>query len=171
MLAVCAARGWESEGYRLPGHPLQRELLEEVEATAGAHVRTTGVDGCGVVTFATTLATMARAFGRLEAREAGDRVAAAMRAHPRLIRGERAADTMLMLALPGWIAKGGAEGLMCAAGDGLGVALKAEDGSARAMRPALAVVLGRLGHDLPPEFGVVRIENSRGEAVGEIVAA
>ncbi len=171
MLAVCAARGWESEGYRLPGHPLQRELLEEVEATAGAHVRTTGVDGCGVVTFATTLATMARAFGRLETREAGDRVAAAMRAHPRLIRGERAADTMLMLALPGWIAKGGAEGLMCAAGDGLGVALKAEDGSARAMRPALAVVLGRLGHDLPPEFGVVRIENSLGEAVGEIVAA
>ena len=78
---------------------------------------------------------------------------------------------MLMLALPGWIAKGGAEGLMCAAGDGLGVALKAEDGAARAMRPALAVVLGRLGHDLPPEFGVVRVENSLGEAVGEIVAA
>jgi L-asparaginase II len=94
-----------------------------------------------------------------------------MRAHPRLIRGDRAADTMLMQTLPGWIAKGGAEGLMCAAGDGLGVALKAEDGSARPLRPALAALLGRLGHDLPPDFAVVRVENSRGEAVGEIVAA
>jgi L-asparaginase II len=171
MLAVCAARDWPKHGYRLPDHPLQRELLEEVEAVAGSHVRATAVDGCGVVTFATTLATMASAFSRLETREAGDRVAAAMRAHPRLIRGDRAADTMLMQTLPGWIAKGGAEGLMCAAGDGLGVALKAEDGSARPLRPALAALLGRLGHDLPPDFAVVRVENSRGEAVGEIVAA
>ena len=57
-----------------------------------------------------------RAFAVLETLEAGDRVAAAMRARPELIRGETAADTMLMRALPGWIAKGGAEGLMCAAG-------------------------------------------------------
>ena len=53
---------------------------------------------------------MAHAFARLEALDGGRRVAAAMRAHPELIRGERAADTMLMRALPGWIAKGGAEG-------------------------------------------------------------
>ena len=90
------------------------------------------IDGCGVVTFALTLATMARAFGRSRrARPAtgSPRRCARIR---ELIRGERAADTMLMRALPGWIAKGGAEGLMCAAGDGLGVALKAEDGAARA---------------------------------------
>ena len=93
-----------------------------------------------------------------------------MRARPELIRGERAADTMLMRALPGWIAKGGAEGLMCAAGEGLGVALKAEDGAARALRPALAAFLGRLGHGLPDGFAVVSVENSRGDAVGEIVA-
>lgn len=171
MLAVCAARGWPTQGYRLHDHPLQRELLAEVEAAAETSVRTTAVDGCGVVTFAATLTAMARAFARIETREAGDRVTAAMRAHPHLIRGERATDTMLMRALPGWIAKGGAEGLMCAAGQGVGLALKAEDGHARPLRPALAAMLGRLGHDLEPEFGVVRVENSRGEAVGEIVAA
>jgi L-asparaginase II len=76
-----------------------------------------------------------------------------------------------MRALPGWIAKGGAEGLMCASGEGLGVALKAEDGAARALRPALSAFLGRLGHELPSGFGVVNVENSRGEPVGEIVAA
>jgi L-asparaginase II len=150
---------------------LQRELLAEVEAAAGVPVTTTAVDGCGVLTFALPLPAMARAFARLETLDAGDRVAAAMRARPELIRGDRAADTMLMRALPGWIAKGGAEGLMCAAGGGVGVALKAEDGAARALRPALSAFLGRLGHDLPPELRVVAIENSRGEPVGEIVAA
>jgi L-asparaginase II len=170
MLALCRARGWPTKGYRLPEHPLQRELLAEVEAAAGVAVTTTAVDGCGVVTFALPLEAMARAFARLETLDAGERIAAAMRARPELIRGERAADTMLMRALPGWIAKGGAEGLMCAAGGGLGVALKVEDGAARALRPALSALLGRLGHDLPPELRVVAIENSRGEPVGEIVA-
>src|SRR5690348_17995335 len=29
MLAVCRARGWPTEGYRLPEHPLQQEILRE----------------------------------------------------------------------------------------------------------------------------------------------
>ena len=165
MLAVCHARGWPKRGYRLPDHPLQQELLAEIERAAGAPPTATAVDGCGVVTFALPLRAMAHAFADLD-----PRIADAMRAHPELIRGERAADTRLMRALPGWVAKGGAEGLMCAAGNGIGVALKAEDGSARALRPALAAFLGRLGHDLPEDFGVVSVENSRGERVGEIVA-
>jgi L-asparaginase II len=165
MLAVCRARGWPVEGYRLAEHPLQRELLAEVERAAGMPPTATAVDGCGVVTFALPLTAMARAFAQLDAP-----ITQAMRAHPELIRGERAADTMLMRSLPGWVAKGGAEGLMCAGGDGVGVALKAEDGAARALRPALAAFLGRLGHDLPDDFAVVKVENSRGEQVGEIVA-
>ena len=65
-----------------------------------------------------------------------------MRAHPDLIRGPRAADTRLMKTLPGWIAKGGAEGLLCASGDGIGVALKVEDGNGRAVGPAAAAFFG-----------------------------
>jgi L-asparaginase II len=166
MLAVCRARRWPTEGYRLAEHPLQRELLAEVERAAGSAPRATAVDGCGVVTFALPLRAMAHAFTNLDAG-----ITRAMEAHPELIRGERAADTMLMRTLSGWVAKGGAEGLMCAAGDEIGVALKAEDGAARALRPALAAFLGRLGHDLPDAFRVVAVENSRGEQVGEIVAA
>ena len=57
-----------------------------------------------------------------------------------------AADSLLMRELDGWTAKGGAEGLMCAVGpNGLGIALKVEDGSMRAIRPALAEFLLRLG--------------------------
>ena len=93
-----------------------------------------------------------------------------MRAHPELIRGPVAADSLLMRELEGWTAKGGAEGLMCAVGpDGLGIALKVEDGGMRAMRPALAEFLGRLGIETG-ELGVEPLENSRGELVGEVVA-
>jgi L-asparaginase II len=170
MLAVCRSRGWPTRDYRLPEHPLQLELLAEIEAATGHPDAKTAVDGCGVLTYALPLNAMAHAFARLAELDGGDRVVAAMRAHPELIRGERAADTMLMRSLPGWIAKGGAEGLMCAAGEGIGVALKAGDGAARALRPALAAFLGRLGHDLPPDFAVVTVENSRGEGVGEVIS-
>ena len=171
MLAVCRARGWPTQGYRLPEHPLQQEMLDVIRHASGEDEPATAVDGCGVVTFALPLRAMAHAFAQLESLEGGRRVAEAMRARPELIRGERAADTMLMRALPGWVAKGGAEGLMCAAGGGVGIALKAEDGAARALRPALAAFLGGLGHAVPTEFGVVSVANSRGEYVGAIVAA
>jgi L-asparaginase II len=172
FLALCRARGWPLEGYRLPGHPCQRELLAEVAAAAdvAAEAIKTGTDGCGVVTFALSLERMAHAFSRLEQLDGGARVAEAMRAHPDLIRGPGAADTELMQTQPGWVAKGGAEALLCAVSpEGVGVALKVEDGGQRAVRSALAAFLARLGLDTT-ELGTVPVENSRGEVVGEVRA-
>ena len=81
-----------------------------------------------------------------------------------------AADSLLMRELEGWTAKGGAEGLLCASGPGgLGIALKAEDGGMRAIRPALAEFLRRLGCETG-ELGIVPVANSRGEVVGEMIA-
>ncbi|MDQ3894003.1 MAG: asparaginase, partial [Actinomycetota bacterium] len=81
-----------------------------------------------------------------------------------------AADTRLMRALVGWTAKGGAEGLLCAASpEGLGVALKVEDGASRAVPPALAAFLARLGYPLPG-FASEPLLNSRKEVVGKIVS-
>jgi L-asparaginase len=171
MLALCRAEGWASRGYRLATHPVQHACLAEIAAAADvpADEIPTAVDGCGVVTFALPLERMALLFSRLEDVDGGARVAAAMRAHPELIRGPMAADTLLMRELEGWTAKGGAEGLMCAVGsDGLGIALKVEDGSMRAIRPALAEFLRRLGFETG-ELGVEPVENSRGELVGEVV--
>jgi L-asparaginase II len=129
----------------------------------------TGVDGCGVVTFALPLERMAHAFSRLEQLDGGARVVEGMRAYPDLIRGPSATDTRLMKALPGWIAKGGAEGLLCAAGRGVGIALKSEDGNGRSLGPAAHSFLARLGHEAG-DLAVLPVENSRGERVGEIVA-
>jgi L-asparaginase len=172
MLALCRTKGWASGGYRLEAHPVQHGCLAEVSAAADAPADQipTAVDGCGVLTFALPLERMALMFGRLEQIDGGATVAASMRAHPELIRGPMAADSLLMRELEGWTAKGGAEGLLCAAGpNGLGIALKVEDGSMRAMRPALAELLRRLGFETG-ELGVETIENSRGELVGEVVA-
>jgi L-asparaginase II len=166
MIAVCRSRGWPVEGYRKPDHPLQRAMLEEVAATAEVEPDAieTGTDGCGVVCFALPLERAAFAFSRL----VETRVAAAMRARPELVGGNGGTDTELMRTLPGWIAKGGAEGLMCAAsGDGLGIALKTQDGNSRALRPALAQFGVDLDVDLS-RFAGQTIENSHGEAAGTV---
>jgi L-asparaginase II len=173
MLAACRARGWETEAYRLAGHPLQDEILAEIAAAAELDPSDvqTAVDGCGVVCFALPLERVASMFSRLETREGGERVAGAMRAHPRLVGGAGQPDTELMRSLPGWSAKGGAEGLFCAAGpEGLGVALKTQDGAYRPLRPAIAAFLARLGSELDAGFERVPVRNSRGEQVGELVA-
>jgi len=164
MLALCRAHGWESPGYRLAEHPCQQAMLEVVEEACEQSPLGTAVDGCGVVTFAYPLHRLAHGFARFERLDGGDRVAAAMRAHPELVRGAGAPDTRLMQLRPRWVAKGGAEGLLCAAdGQGMGVALKVEDGSWRAIGPALAAFL-----EGPDELARKIVRNSRGEAVGEI---
>jgi L-asparaginase II len=172
MLAVCRAHGWPHEGYRLPDHPLQRLLRDEVANAAevpSAELET-GIDGCGVVTFAMPLERMANAFARIPALDGGERIVAAMRAHPTLIRGPGGRDTVLLENLEGWIVKGGAEGLLCAAGpDGTAIALKAEDGASRPLWPAVAACLGSLHIESNlPQGGARTVENSRGEQVGVV---
>src|SRR3954470_24866723 len=165
MLATCRANGWPVEGYRHADHPLQQLLLGEVAAAAELEPGEvgTGIDGCGVVAFAIPLERAARAFARLETLDGGDRIAAAMHAHPVLVGGEGATDTVLMQGHPGMVAKGGADGLLCAGGRGAGLALKVADGNGRALRPALAVLAAELGLPLP-EFEQVTLDNRHGEA-------
>ena len=156
MLAACRAHGWPLHPYRDPGHPLQVRIAELLGGGA------TATDGCGVPTFATTLTEAAAMLTRTP-----PRIRAAMRARPELVGGSRGSvDTDLMRLRPGWIAKGGAEGLFCAAhDDGRGIALKCEDGGYRAIRPALAHVLGI------DELAEAPLRNSRDEVVGALTLA
>jgi L-asparaginase II len=170
MLALCRAKSWPTEGYRLAEHPCQQTMLELILEATGltADDIRTAVDGCGVVTFALGLDAMARAFTALEQLAGGGAVAEAMRAYPELIRGPGADDTALMEANAGWTAKGGAEGLLCAATpDELGLALKVEDGNGRALRPATGAFLEQLGLPRDP-FGPAPLRNSRDDVVGRL---
>jgi L-asparaginase II len=168
MLAVCAARGWPREGYRLPDHPLQKEIAALVAEAAGSKRKLpAATDGCGVVTFALPLERMAAAFGRLAIGEldGAGRIVGAMTALPDLVEGPGHTATEVMKALPGAIAKGGAEGLLCVGfRDGVSFALKVEDGAARPLGPAAGLLL-----DVSALVETL-IENSRGDLVGRVVA-
>jgi L-asparaginase II len=126
-------------------------------------------------TFAVPLAALAGAFGRLAGGglgPAGDRCAAAMRAHPDLVAYDGAIDTELMRAEAGLVAKIGAEGVLAVGlADGRGLALKIRDGSLRAVPPA-GVALARsalgLAAAVPDGLAPVPIVNSRGIRVGEV---
>jgi L-asparaginase II len=173
MLALCRANGWPLEGYRLPDHPVQRACRDAHAEAAGVDAAElpTATDGCGVVTFALPLERMAHAFAQFEQLPGATRVADAMRAHPELVGGPDGVDFELMRTTPGWFAKGGAEGLLCgASADGLGIALKSEDGSSRPLGPALASFLAPLGVALPALVSIP-VASSRGEPVGEVAVA
>ncbi len=122
MLAACRAQEWPLDSYREPNHPLQQEILRVVLAVTGLHDVPVGVDGCGVPVHGMPLRSMATIYARLGTPDRwGDlgpharRVADAMEAEPYLVAGRNRVDTALMQTVPGLIAKGGAEGLLCAA--------------------------------------------------------
>jgi L-asparaginase II len=177
-IARCLAEGWPLDGYFRAGHPLQGAMRDAVaEACGVSEASEEATDGCGMRTFAVPLSALARAFGRLAGGglgPAGDRCAAAMRAHPELVAYDGAIDTELMRAEDGLVAKIGAEGVLAVGlADGRGLALKVRDGSLRAVPPAgVALVRSELGlaAAVPESLVAAPILNSRGVRVGELRA-
>jgi L-asparaginase II len=165
FLVASARRGWDLEGYRAPGHPLQRRVTRAVVAATGVERPLIGVDGCGIPVHGMPLRAMATMFARLGRPDrlgrlaaAADRVVRGMLASPHMVGGARRLDTDVMAAVPGeLLAKEGAEGLVCAASpaQGIGVALKVADGSWRRIAPAFVRVLRDL--DVLPEEAMGRL--------------
>lgn len=148
MLATCVVNGWSTEDYLSPGHPLQQAVRETVEELTGSPVTVAAVDGCGAPLFDTTLHGLARAVRRIAVAEQGpERVLAeAIRSHPDWVSGTRRDEARLLRALPGAIAKAGAEACYAVAlEDGRAVALKVDDGAPRARPVVMAAALQRLG--------------------------
>jgi L-asparaginase II len=151
MLATCVLNDWPTDTYRSIDHPLQQSIRWQVEALAGEQVEHIGVDGCGAPVLSLTLAGLARSMSRAvqdEPDSPARRVTAAMRAFPDFVGGTNRDVTAFMLAVPGLVAKDGAEGVYVAAlPDGTSIAIKSEDGSERARQVALASILVSLGAD------------------------
>jgi L-asparaginase II len=177
MLAACVYHGWDVASYQRADHPAQVAGIEAVAEATGiaAADMPCGVDGCGIVVYATPITAMARGYSRLP--RLAPQIAAAMLAHPVFIEGDGEEDTVIMQAFPGVISKGGAEGLCCAAlPDGWGIAVKALDGASRA--PALgliALLVRHLGLPHVPELARRRsrppVLDSAGDVVGELVVS
>ena len=175
MLATCVVNGWDTEGYREPGHPLQQVIASTLSELTGDEISAVAVDGCGAPVMAVTLAGLARAFGRLASAEPGTaeaEVADAIRSHPAYLGGSDRDVTALIQGTPGLIAKDGAESVYAVGlADGRGVAVKVADGYPRAKPVVLAAALRRLGVESP---ALAQLESSpvlgHGEPVGAIVA-
>jgi L-asparaginase II len=172
MIATSVINGWPVDTYRDPDHPTQLAILQTIDDLAGERATDVAVDGCGAPLFAVSLYGLARAFGRIAAAPDGPeaQVADAIRTHPEWTSGTRRDELALHRAIPGLVAKAGAEAVYAVGlPDGRGVALKISDGSARARAVAMAGVLQRLGYDHPtlteqasaPVLG-------HGERVGEV---
>ena len=177
MLVAAATRGWSLPDYLDPEHPVQREVAAAVTRLAGEPIAHRAVDGCGAPLFGLTPLGLARCFQALALAPAGSPealVAAAMRAHPEYVGGTHShPNTTLMRAVPGLLAKGGAEGVLgVATGDGHAVAVKVIDGSPRATTAIALAALAAVGVPVPGTDELRRVPVlGGGRPVGEITAA
>jgi L-asparaginase II len=152
MLAGSVVRGWETDRYTAPEHPLQAVVADTLSDFAGVPIEHVGVDGCGVPVHAMALRGLATAYARLGARAAGEEgpsaLLEAVRRHPFMVAGSGQLDTMLLEATGGRVlAKVGAEAAYAAVNlaSNIGLALKVLDGAPRARGVALLAALRALG--------------------------
>jgi len=184
MLAMCVHHGWPVENYLDPEHPLQRLILQTVAETLGLLPEQIPVviDGCGAPVFFVPLRRIAWGYARLAAAPpespAGTLMAACL-TNPRHIAGDGRLETHIMQALPGRVfAKAGAEGgyALALVREGLGVALKIEDGNQRAIAPAIMALLEHLQMLTPQArealaaYRTPPVLNFHKQAVGQIRA-
>ena len=176
FLGACVNHDWDVPTYQQPSHPAQQAALHMFAVCAGLDVAqvATGVDGCGVVAYATPVTVAASTYALLP--ELLPEIGAAMRAHPLLVEGPGWLDTVAMEHIPGLTSKSGAEGLGCISlPDGRGLAVKVVDGADRAMEPAAVALLDLvLGPAAVPDavraLGRPPIKNDAGRVVGELLA-
>ncbi|MFL5382445.1 MAG: asparaginase, partial [Longimicrobiaceae bacterium] len=162
----------------------QQRILSEVARWTRMPVEAIALarDGCGVPCFALPLRQMALSFAAFAAAvRAGERgpsmVFAAMTEHPDRVAGSGRVCTALMRQAHGRLfAKLGAAAVYCVGVPGaeLGIALKVEDGAARAVAPAILGVLRELDLISEDDYGALHsfayaeVLDTRGGGVGQI---
>ncbi len=187
MLALARQLDVPHAGYAERTHPVQQRIMGVVESLCGIDLSRApvGTDGCSVPTWAIPLENLAYAFALFGTGEhmPDERAAACRRlreavfAAPFMVAGtERFCTDFMVATAPRAFVKTGAEGVFCAAVPefGLGIALKCDDGAARAAEVMLTAILRAIGalDDVPAavveRFLRPPVENRHGTVVGEI---
>ena len=145
FLRACMDRGWPTESYLSPDHPLQTRV-RNLHAELGDHdPGPAGVDGCGAPVFRTTARAMGVMFARLATDSGLREVFAAMHQYPALVGENGSGDAAIAAALNA-VAKGGAEGCL---GVGLagqfGIGAKSWDGLGKVAVVGAIAALDQLG--------------------------
>ena len=185
MLTLATHLEASVQGYEDVDHIVQRQVRQAIEemtgkATSPEHC---GIDGCSLPTWAMPLQGLAGAFARLAALEglAPERAVACKRlihactSEPQMVEGTGRFGTGVMRALGGAVfAKGGAEGVYCAAfpEQGIGLALKMDDGARRGAEAVAAHVMASVLAGQVKSAGDLltqQLTNWRGLNVGEML--
>jgi L-asparaginase II len=150
MIRTTVLKGGDVATYRDPDHPTQLAVVQAIDDLAHEQATNLAIDGCGAPLYAISLYALARAFGLIASasEDPEHRVATAIRSYPEYVSGTRRDELELHRAIPGLMAKAGAESVYAVGlADGRGVAIKISDGNPRARPVAMAGVLKRLGFD------------------------
>jgi L-asparaginase II len=171
-LRSCLARGWPLDSYLSPEHPLQTRITSFVAELAGEATQV-GVDGCGAPVLATTTRVMAHLYALLASSPELSEVRTVMHRYPALISGANNGEAVIASSLDAVAKRGAAGCLGVALESGIGLAVKAWDGSQEAAVVAMVAALTSLGrvpatatmalesYAVPPVFG-------GGEVVGRV---
>lgn len=175
MLATCVLNKWDVNTYFEQSHPLQQAITNAMTEVTGEQPVAIGTDGCGAPAHVVRLASLARATRALavgDAGNAGNQIFNAMSQFPYLVGGDTRDVTKIVSAIPGLIAKDGAESVYIASmNDGRAIALKISDGSRRAAPTVLLAALRKLGVDTSgvPE-DIAEVVYGHGKPVGGVRA-
>ncbi|MFD1739669.1 asparaginase [Bacillus salitolerans] len=190
MLATVVHMKEDVTTYREVEHPHQQRILQAIEDVCAFPKKDIqlSVDGCGVPVHRLPLFNSALGFARLanpaqtvpESRTYTlTKIRDAMMEHPEMVGGTNRFDTDLMAAYQGNIvAKAGAEAVQCLGivDQGIGIAIKVEDGTPRATSVATMEVLKQLGiadesisHKLE-EYVNAPVFNARNDKIGVVKA-
>ena len=181
FLATCKKMNWPLENYLEKNHPIQKEIMRRVAEflSIPSDELICAKDDCGAPILHLRLAQMAYLYAQLANSQNPEleKINRAMISHPILIAGENKFDTELMNRSHGQIiSKGGAEGIQCISRlrEGIGLAIKAEDGSKRAKHAVALHILKELDWITPTALGEVKSMTSQQrspieiEVVGEL---
>ncbi len=178
MLTGCVAEGLPVPGYTGEDHPWQRRVRQALDDFLGLRLQQApwGIDGCGLPTWRVPLRSLALAAsriadpGRLSWASSLRALRNAVVAEPWMLGGEESLCSKLVANSQGEvIVKVGAEGVyLCSLPRlGLGMALKAECGSVRAVETVLLELLRARGI-APLGADWIPVKRWTGETVGEI---
>jgi len=139
FLATCKKMNWPLDSYLKGDHPLQIEIFRIVSELLEIPISEINAerDDCGAPTLYLKLLEMSRLYSLLSSSENAEleQISRAMTTNPIMISDKNKFDTEIIKASHGQvISKGGAEGIqcLCKVNEGIGLALKVEDGSRRA---------------------------------------
>jgi len=182
FLTACVAEGWPLKGYTNYDHPAQSMVREMMGEFLSLRVEALnwGIDGCGIPTYALPLRSLALAMARCaDARSLGSEIQSAVSVisgavadRPELIGGSDSFSSKVVAETKGRVfAKVGAEGVygVWIPADGIGVAVKCEDGATRGSEAALTAILNKLGH--PVSFYSPFALRWTGEVVGQFICS